>query len=435
MPDIYGPILPLQLDPRNTAALVRDTQTKIFLESDGALNDFSPASPLSAIVEGQAFAQSELLYYINSLPEAYTLQWLRQLGIQRSVGAKSVAEVTFVKVRGFTRTVIIPRGTLVLTAGELRFILKNEVRIGDTATSGVGIVESEKWGSVYNVGVGVIEKININILGLDGVTNFTPASGGKDLETVENLKAKAFSLLRRRGLISAEDYYNEILTLAPADSVAKVLTYEERFNLESSLSSNVIVCLGDSNGEDLSNEIKSNILKSVRKKVPLGVSVSIIEPEVSPVETSITIEYDDVEFSSGVDFYASSIASTINSKLTPQEIELGEEFNYQELFNDIFNLNFVQAIKVMSIKILKLQPEDTDSYVSCNPPFRANTVDSACIDEYEAIVDSTSETFTNTNPIRTFRSYKTIVTLIASSTQSPITYTFLNTDYDDLLRS
>jgi hypothetical protein len=69
MPDIYGPILPLQLDPRNTSALVRDTQTKIFLESDGSLNDFSPASPLSAIVEGQAYAQNELLYYLNSLPD------------------------------------------------------------------------------------------------------------------------------------------------------------------------------------------------------------------------------------------------------------------------------------------------------------------------------------------------------------------------------
>ena len=32
MADIRGPILPLQLDPRNTPALVRDTQTKIFLE-------------------------------------------------------------------------------------------------------------------------------------------------------------------------------------------------------------------------------------------------------------------------------------------------------------------------------------------------------------------------------------------------------------------
>ena len=38
MADIRGPILPLQLDPRNTPALVRDTQTKIFLESGGQLN-------------------------------------------------------------------------------------------------------------------------------------------------------------------------------------------------------------------------------------------------------------------------------------------------------------------------------------------------------------------------------------------------------------
>lgn len=62
MANIYGPILPLQLDPRNTSALVRDMQTKVFLESGGQLNDFSPASPLTALVEGQAFAQSELLY-------------------------------------------------------------------------------------------------------------------------------------------------------------------------------------------------------------------------------------------------------------------------------------------------------------------------------------------------------------------------------------
>ena len=108
MADIRGPILPLQLDPRNTPALVRDTQTKIFLESGGQLNDFSAASPLSAIVEGQAYAQSELLYYLNSLPEAFTLQWFRQLGIQRSIGAKAIVEITFTKVEGFSRTIIIP---------------------------------------------------------------------------------------------------------------------------------------------------------------------------------------------------------------------------------------------------------------------------------------------------------------------------------------
>ena len=58
MANIYGPILPLQLDSRNTDAMVRALQTKIFLESGGTLNDFTPASPLAAIAEGQAFAQA-----------------------------------------------------------------------------------------------------------------------------------------------------------------------------------------------------------------------------------------------------------------------------------------------------------------------------------------------------------------------------------------
>ena len=113
MANIYGPILPLQLDSRNTSALVRAIQTRINLESGGELNDFTPASPLAAISEGQAFAQAELLYYLNNLPEAFSIQWLRQLGIQRRIGARALVDVTFYRVPGYNRVVIIPAGTKV----------------------------------------------------------------------------------------------------------------------------------------------------------------------------------------------------------------------------------------------------------------------------------------------------------------------------------
>ena len=115
MANIYGPILPLQLDSRNTDAMVRALQTKIFLESGGTLNYFTPASPLAAIAEGQAFAQAELLYYLNNLPEAFSLQWLRQLGVQRKVGSRTLADVTFYKVPGYQRVLIIPRGTKLIS--------------------------------------------------------------------------------------------------------------------------------------------------------------------------------------------------------------------------------------------------------------------------------------------------------------------------------
>ena len=435
MPNIDGPILPLQLDPRNTSALVRDMQTKIFLESDGQLNDFSPASPLSALVEGQAFAQAELLYYLNSLPEAYTLQWLRQLGIQRAVGARSVVEVTFIKKRGFNRSVVIPANTIVSTSSNLNFILKEEVRIGDIQSSAKGIVESEKWGRVYNVAPGSIEKINRNILGLERATNLTASQGGKDLESIESLKTKAFSLLRRRGLISAEDYQNEIALIAPSTSIVKVLSYEDKFKVPAEKQSgNIVVCVGNENGEELSLLTRTNIVRSLKTKIPLGNSISLISPEVSPVESTISCEYNDENFRGGLDLYASQINDIVSNIVSPSSLSLGEEINYQEAFNEIYNLSFVDKIKTLAFKILINQPQGTDQYDYCNDLFVSELIDGVCVESSEAYIDSVNNAYQNANPIRTYRSYKTTISLIAASTQAPLTYTFINKDYDNALR-
>lgn len=435
MPEIYGPILPLQLDPRNTPALVRDTQTKIFLESDGQLNDFSPSSPLSAIVEGQAYAQNELLYYLNNLPEAYTLQWLRQLGIQRSIGAKAIAEVTFVKTQGFTRTVVIPKGTIVSTASELKFVLKSEVRIGDSESQEKGIVESERWGTAYNVNAGAIEKINVNILGLDGVTNFTSALGGRDLDSIETMKAKAFSLLRRRGLISAEDYYNEVLTIVPSDSIVKVLTYEEVNNISNAPTGNIFIVAGDKNAESFSSETRKEIIQTLKKKAPIGVSPALLSPEVCPVEVTVSCEYDSTEYESGVDLYAASINNLLKDVISPSNIELGGIFNYQFIYNAIYSLDFVSKINTLSIKVLQLEEQGTDALTNCNAPFVSTTINGTCIDSSEIIVDSPTTTYANENKIKTYRSYKNIISIVASETQSPLTYTFVDSEYDSMLRS
>lgn len=435
MSNIYGPILPLQLDPRNTSALVRDMQTKIFLESDGQLNDFSSASPLSAMVEGQAFAQGELLYYLNSLPEAYTLQWLRQLGIQRSIGARSVVEVTFIKQRGFNRSVVIPANTIVSTSNNLNFVLQNEVRIGDANSSAKGVAQSEKWGSVYNVPSDTIEKINRNILGLEGVTNLRSAQGGKDLESIDSLKAKAFTLLRRRGLISAEDYENEISAIAPEASIIKVLSYEDRFNLsEERLSGNVVVCVGDENGEELDSLVRANIIKSLKPRMPLGNSISLIAPKVTPVETTVSIEYDDEEFNGGLDLYSSQISNLITEAIRPQIISLGDKIDYQEIFNAIYSLPYVSKVKKLEFKLLSTQQQGTDANDYCSDLFVSEEIDGVCIETPEATINTVDTSYDNTDPIRSYRCYKTTVSLIASTNQAPLTYTYVNKEYDDALR-
>lgn len=434
MADIRGPILPLQLDPRNTPALVRDTQTKIFLESGGQLNDFSAASPLSAIVEGQAYAQSELLYYLNSLPEAFTLQWFRQLGIQRSIGAKAVVEVTFTKVEGFGRTVIIPKGTILSTVSNLNYILDEEVRINNDELIATGRAVSERWGTVYNVAPGAIQKINVNILGLNTQTNERQAQGGKDLESIENLKTRAFTLLRRRGLISANDYENEIREIAPEASIVKVITHEERERVSEDIPTGVIaVCLGDQDGRELEATIRQNLLKALRKRVPLGTAIYLTSPEVTPLETTVVIEYDDEVFTTGIDARAAAINDLIASSLNIQEIPLGETFNFQQVKNNIFDFNFVNKVNSLSIKLLKTVTTPTDQLNFCNSPFVSELVNGVCVTDYEATVDNTDESFVNTNALRSFRYYKNTITLIAKSTQAPLTYTFIDPDYQTLL--
>ena len=153
MANVYGPILPLQLDPRNLVEIVRAIQTRINIESNGALNDFTSASPLAAISEGQAFAQSELLYYLNNLPEAFSLQWFRQLGVQRIVGSRAVVTVTFLPITGYQGSVIIPAGTKLYSDSGLTFIMTEEVSLRSGYDSATGIAKSEKWGVVYNVGL------------------------------------------------------------------------------------------------------------------------------------------------------------------------------------------------------------------------------------------------------------------------------------------
>lgn len=434
MADIRGPILPLQLDPRNTPALVRDTQTKIFLESGGQLNDFSAASPLSAIVEGQAYAQSELLYYLNSLPEAFTLQWFRQLGIQRSIGAKAIVEVTFTKVEGFGRAVIIPKGTVLSTVSNLNYILDEEVRINNDELIATGRAISERWGTAYNVAPGAIQKINLNILGLNTQTNERQAQGGKDLESIENLKTRAFTLLRRRGLISANDYENEIREIAPEASIVKVITHEEKERISEDIPTGVIaVCLGDQDGRELEATIRQNLLKALRKRVPLGTAIYLTSPEITPLETTVVIEYDDEVFTTGIDARAAAINNVITSSLNIQEIPLGETFNFQQIRNNVFDLNFVDKVRSLSIKLLKTVTTPTDQLDFCNAPFISELVNGVCVTDYEATVDDTDESFTNTNALRSFRYYKNTVTLIAKSTQAPLTYTFIDPDYQTLL--
>jgi len=428
MANIFGPILPLQLDSRNTDALVRAIQTRIYLESGGGLNDFTPASPLAAISEGQAFAQAELLFYLNNLPEAFSLQWLRQLGIQRKLGSKSLVDVSFYKVPGFQRTLIIPAGTKVFATGGQTFITLEEARISETDFVATVVCQSERWGSVYNVAEGQINKIEKNFAGLEFLNNETPAQGGSDIESVDGMKQRAFEVLTRRNLTTGSDFENEVKNLVPESSIVKVLTYEEKNSLDSLLSGNIMIALGDEDGKELSAASLSFLLESMKSRVTLGTNISLVTPEIVPLDVVIEIRYDPLAISVGTDVLSNQVFQVIRDYFNPNNLPLGSDLDYQDALRKLYEFDFVKNINTFDIKTMIKDPSELHG--SCAGfAGKEDEEETKCFYEYSNSVDSVQQLLFAPSPITSYKLYRAEIAFTSINDFSTLTFF-----YDDLYK-
>jgi len=423
MANIYGPILPLQLDSRNTEALVRALQARIFLESGGELNDFTPASPLSAITEGQAFAQAELLYYLNNLPEAFSLQWLRQLGVQRKVGSRALADVTFYKVPGYQRVLIIPKGTKLIANGNQVFVTLSEVRIPEAEFSGTVSCQSERWGSAYNVNTGEINKIERNFAGLEFLSNEQPAVGGTDTESVSGMKSRAFEVLSRRNLTTSVDFENEVRTLVPETSIVKVLTYEERFGLSELLSGNVVICVGDDNGNELSSSNLSYLIDSMRPRVTLGTNISFLSPEIIPVDLVVDVLYDPEAIGVGSDFLASQVLEAMRNYIDPRSLALGADLEYQELVRRLYDFDFVKSVNNVTARSMV---KDSSSIEGFCAGFSGEETSTGCDYSYLGSVNSDNQVQKAFSPIVSYKLYRAQIAFTSINDFSPLTFYYEN---------
>jgi uncharacterized phage protein gp47/JayE len=393
------------------------------LESGGELNDFTPASPLAAISEGQAFAQAELLYYLNNLPEAFSLQWLRQLGIQRRIGAKALVDITFYKVPGYNRVVVIPGGTKIFANNGLQYEILEEVRILESQDSDTVICRSSKWGSVYNVGEGEINKIEKAFVGLDSLRNNSSAEGGKDLESLNSMKQRAFEVLSRRNLTTASDFKNEVITLAPDASLVKVLTYEERYQLSSALSGNIVICMGDENGRSLSDTTLSYVIESIKNRVTLGTNISILTPEIIPIDLVLEVYYDPTEINGNTDLRANTVLTTLQEYINPLNLPLGSDLSYQDVLRKLYEFSFIKTVNTLDIKLMIRDSANVEGLCAGFNGEESET-QGKCLYNYLDVINSDNQEFSSPSGIVSYKLYNAQITFTSINDFSPLTYTF-----------
>lgn len=208
----YAPLPSVSIDPRNEAELVQAASQRVYEASGQTLNDFSSGNPLAALLEGQAFAQGEFLFWANQLPQSILIEWLGPfLGAMRRLGTPAVARLTITVPPSDTITVV-PAGTAFttdpnLTGGEqFTFISDSEISIPSGESTAFVTVASQYVGAIYNSPANSITGTSaINVNGLVA-TNPKAAQGGSDVETYQEVQERFFTLIRRRNPVSAEDW-------------------------------------------------------------------------------------------------------------------------------------------------------------------------------------------------------------------------------------
>ena len=224
----YAPLPLISIDPRNEAQLVQDASQRVYEASNATLNDFSSGNPLAALLEGQAFAQGEFLFWANQLPEKILIEWIGPfLGAMRRLGTPA-ATLVKVTVPPQNTDIIIPAGSSFFTDAQLtsgqsfQFVSSSDYTIAAGKTEVSIPVYSKFVGSVYNSPANSITiPPTLGITGIE-VTNPDPAVGGSDVESDDEVKERFFTLIRRRNPVSKSDWENFFIDLYGVGTLTSV---------------------------------------------------------------------------------------------------------------------------------------------------------------------------------------------------------------------
>jgi hypothetical protein len=214
-------LTPPILDPRNETELVNQALQRVFVASNGQLNDFSIHSPVRAIIEGQAFATAELLYYANLLPEALAIEFLRIAGILRNLGNRASVELLFTLSATLSNPFTVPAGYIIAdNTGRYEFAVDSQTAIPAGQQTALIRATATAPGSSHNLAANTITRVLQPLAFLARVENPQPSTGGTEPETLTQTKTRGFESLRRRSLVSQEDYEAECRSRLGAGSLA-----------------------------------------------------------------------------------------------------------------------------------------------------------------------------------------------------------------------
>lgn len=298
----YAPLPTVSIDPRNEADLVQRSAQVVYEASNRTLNDFSAGNPLAALLEGQAFAQGEFLFWANQLPDKILIEWIGPfLGAMRRLGTPATAQLTVTTTPSNTATTI-PAGTSFLTNPQvtggqsLEFISYTDLVIPAGESEGELSVYSRYVGSLYNVPANSITGAsNVSNVSVSS-TNSKPAVGGSDVETFQQVQERFFTLIRRKNPVSEtdwQDFFTDLYGAGTITSVQPNRSGRAAYNYETDYATpngQVSFFVLGPNGVQLTEEQLRVGQNAVNFSVPIESQGHLFPITLSQVQYNLTVE-------------------------------------------------------------------------------------------------------------------------------------------------
>lgn len=290
----------LVIDPRNEEEIA----AQMIDDLPAEFTDRSRANPIVALAESIAAYSAMVTYWINQWPKKLERSKLNLLGITLEPATPATVTLTFTSAGSTVADVTVPAGTIVKTgsgADAVEFATDEVLTVPHSGVSAnVGATATET-GAATNVAANTLTKLDVPVGGIASVTNATTASGGQDLESIDQAKARATLAVRsQERVITGEDaaYFT-----ARVDGVSRAKAIGAKYyagnELHSALGAFVVGVLPDgvlSNGA-LATELEDAIKEDLGSK---AIPATLFTPFKVPVRL-VMIETVEVVLRAGYD--------------------------------------------------------------------------------------------------------------------------------------
>lgn len=329
----YAPLPAVDLDPRTEAQLVNEAAKRVYDASNAKLNDFSAGNPLMALLEGQAFAQGEFLFWANQLPESVLIEWIGPfLGAMRRLGTPSTTRL-LIEIQPQSFQSVIPQGTIFstnsnLTGGEaFEFVTSTDLVFGANQSLGEVPASSVLVGSFNNVAPNTITQATSLDIVVESVTNPIAAVGGSDVESLDETKERFFTLIRRRNPVSSQDWQDLFEDLFGAGTFTAVLPNRSSqytyLWLNDYIESNghISFFFLNPNGTEPTNEQIQRAQNIVDFSMPLEMQGHVYPIQLSQVQYEVDLSYDPTaDYAGFLRTYSLGLRNDLFGVLTPGEV-------------------------------------------------------------------------------------------------------------------